>query len=291
MSKYEAVLPIVEQPGRRTRGRPTAQGPGVVPLYNFPGPSKAEKLQQLYDDWYNCKRCLLGQLKGAVLEGTGEDIVFFSGNPDAHILIIGEAPGEQEDQEKKPFIGPSGQLLNMILAKYTDDIDAREAYENYGRSRRTNRDAEMFHEAIFAWREREFAITNVVACRPPENRTPTMAEAKACWERLWNIIYIVDPLLIVVCGNLALSVVTKKLSAHITKFRGQIFDVSYDGKIGKLTYPVMPTFHPSYLGRVADWKLKGGAWAKTEEDWLRALQRVDFLRYHQYGTPIPNRTP
>jgi uracil-DNA glycosylase family 4 len=290
MSQYEAVHPVTVAPGSRGKGRPSAGAAhATTPLYNFPGPTKMDQLGQLYDDWYNCQRCILGQSKGTMMENSGEDIVFFDGNPDADILIIGEAPGEHEDTQKRTFVGPSGQLLNMILAKYTSDPDMREAYEEFAGHRRSERSTAAFQTKALEWRDREFAITNVISCRPPENRTPVLPEIKACYERLWNIIYIVDPLLIVACGNVALSTVTRKTAAQVTKHRGQVFDVTYHGKYGDLTYPVIPVFHPSYLGRMADWKTEGGTWTKTEEDWKKAFKLVDFLRYHHKGIPFPDR--
>jgi uracil-DNA glycosylase len=83
--------------------------------------------------------------------------------------------------------------------------------------------------------------------------------------------------------------VTRKLAAQITKTRGQIFDAVHHGKVGTVTYPIMPVFHPSYLSRVADWNVADGAYARTVKDWKKALHIVDLLRHHHYGTPIPRR--
>ena len=65
-------------------------------------------------NWFNCQRCFLGEYR--CHHGGGEDIVFFEGNPDAHVLIVGEAPGEQEDLQGEPFVGQAGRLLDNMLA-------------------------------------------------------------------------------------------------------------------------------------------------------------------------------
>jgi DNA polymerase len=175
----------------------------------------------------------------------------------------------------------------------SDDPDIRIAYDEYSRTPRSGPSGEKaikeFHDKVFAWRSAEFFIANAVSCRPPDNRPPTPEEIKICWERLWNIIYIVDPLVIVCCGNSALTAVMGKMKAQITKMRGGIFDVDFRGKVGRIVYPVFPVFHPSYLLRKADFKQKGGDWEKTVADWRRIMRTLDFLRHAHYNTPIPPR--
>lgn len=256
-------------------------------LFTFPGPTKQDQLEQLYEQWFNCQRCFLGQLLRT--HGENQDLVFCEGNPDADVMIIGEAPGEQEEATHLPFVGPAGQLLNILLADVSDDPEVQELNRWFDGVNHNNENSEHYQEQVHTWRKTEFFITNVVSCRPPENRTPNTIELKACWERLFNMIYIVDPLLIIVCENTALSAVTRQRSAQITRARGQIFDVAFEGKVGKLVYPVMPILHPSFLGRVADWKLKDGYWAKTREDLRKAMRLVDFLRHQYFNTPIPQR--
>jgi uracil-DNA glycosylase family 4 len=289
MSNYEAVELPEEKKGKRGRGRPLTEITGSAHLYNFPGPTKMEQMHQLYEDWHGCQRCFLGQLRHT--QNRGDDLVFFSGNTKADILIIGEAPGEQEEAASLPFIGPAGQMLNQLIAGVSDDPEIKTLVdwwmEASPKDRKENQDS--FHAKVNEWREGEFAITNVVACKPPDNRQPTLPEIKSCWERLWNTIYIVDPLLIIACGNTALTGVTGKLSAQITKVRGQVFEAEIQGKIGKLRYPVIPIFHPSYLSRMADWSTKGGTFDKTYEDLKKAVRVVDFLRNQYYGTPVPRR--
>jgi DNA polymerase len=282
----DAVLPP-EAP-KKKRSRPKIEAV-PTPLYNFPGTTKQEKLDQLQTLWGACKRCFLGELRDQV----GGGLIFGEGNPDAHVLIIGEAPGDEEEKHGSPFIGPAGKMLNQILAVTSDDPEIQYLADWYAKQPRAGKKGdeagEEFHDRVWQWRTREFYITNVVSCRPPENRPPTPPETKACWERLWNIIYIVDPLLIIACGNAAMTALTQKSSVQITKTRGQLFDVTMPGKLRDLTYPVMPVHHPSFLLRTADWRLKDGNYAKTVADWRKAMMLVDFLRQQHFGTPIPTR--
>jgi len=265
---------------KRGRGRPKIEAP-TAPLLTFQG-TKMEQLKQLFSQWYACKRCGLSQFR------QNEEICFASGNPDAAVMFVGEAPGEEEEQSSVPFVGASGKFLNKMLAQTTDNDSIYELHKWISSGRMTRDKEEKFQEQILEWRNDEFFLTNVVACRPPENRQPTGNEAKACWERLWNIIYIVDPMVIVAVGKVALSTLLRK-QVEITKIRGQLFDVEYEGRVGKLRYPVIPILHPSYLLRKADWKEKTGDYQKTIQDLLKALRIADTLKNKNFGTPIPNR--
>lgn len=252
----------------------------VLPLHQFRG-TKAEQLRSLYDQWYGCQKCDLHQHR------SGPDIVFADGNPDSGILIIGEAPGEQEDKTGIPFFGPAGGLLNQLLAQTSADPQIREKHKALGRAR-SNKASDEFQEEMLTWRQQEFFMTNVVGCRPPENATPNDIQVKGCWERLYNLIYIVDPVLIITAGKTALEALAKK-KMEITKLRGQLLEAKIPGRLGEVSYPVMPVFHPSYLLRKADWNTKGGDYDKTLADLRKGFQIVDNIRNASYGMPIPDR--
>jgi DNA polymerase len=273
-------------PKKRGRGRPKIVSEIVKPDDDLFG-SKQERLQQLYAKWYGCQKCSLGSLRQATTGNS--DIVFGEGNANAHIIIVGEAPGEKEESTNIPFVGPSGELLNQLIAMCSDDPQIQELVEWYLKAPRKRENIALFHKHVTDWRHREFFLTNAVACHPPENATPSFDMVKICWPRLWNIIYTIDPLLIVPCGNSALSAVLQKAQVKITAERGKIFDITHQGKIGKASYPVMPVFHTSYLMRKADWRVKGGDWKKSGDDWKRIMRVLDFLRHKHYGTPIPDR--
>ena len=159
-----------------------------------------------------CEKC-----KGCALASTRSNVVFADGNPDsAKIVLIGEAPGEMEDETGRPFVGRAGQLLDEFL-----------------------KDAGIS-------RDNDVYIINTVKCRPPENRVPTDDEKAACRKFLEAQIDIINPKAIILCGATAMkSFLTLDKKQTISKVRGQWVDVVVDGK----NYKAMTIFHPSYLLR------------------------------------------
>ena len=168
---------------------------------------KSKKLNELKQECLNCKKCVLGE--------TRNNIVFSDGNPEsARVILIGEAPGENEDKTGTPFVGRAGKLLNEFLVKA-------------GISR-----------------ENDLYIINTVKCRPPKNRVPSDDEKKLCENYLLQQIEIINPEIIIFCGATALkSFYDKKVA--ISKIRGEILDIEIGGKTRKC----IPIFHPSYLLR------------------------------------------
>jgi uracil-DNA glycosylase len=183
-------------------------------------PRPGETLEDIWNDIGECVRC--------PLSATRTHVVNSEGNRNARLMFIGEAPGADEDAQARPFVGRAGQLLNKII------------------------------EAIGLKREDVF-IGNVNRCRPPQNRTPTPAEAATCKPFLLREIMIVKPEVIVVLGNTAMKNLLDTKEG-ITKLRGKFQD--YQG------IKVMPTFHPAYLLR--DPSKKREAWEdmKTVRDYL-----------------------
>ena len=170
---------------------------------------KKECLEIVEKKCQSCKSCALG--------ATRTNLVFSDGNAEtAKIVLIGEAPGETEDLEGRPFVGRAGQLLNEFLA-----------------------------EAGIS-REEDLYIINTVKCRPPENRVPTDLEKACCSKFLKAQIDIIKPQAIILCGATALkSFVELDKKTTISKVRGQWMTVSVDG----VDYRAMTIFHPSYLLR------------------------------------------
>jgi DNA polymerase len=256
-------------------------------IHTFHG-SKEEQLQSLYDQWFKCQRCGLKDFRCTDEGQEIEDIVFCSGNPDSGVMIVGEAPGEEEMKELVPFVGRSGKLLNQILAATAADPEVKQEYVKYQKGTRSRNAEREFHDFMFKWREKNVFITNIVSCRPPENRQPIPPEIKACNERLMNLIYIVDPIIIIASGKTAAeTLVNKKL--EVTMKRGELFDMKMKGKVGELTYPVILTLHPSYLLRKADWNVQGGDYSKTLMDFMKAFRVYDFLMEKNFGIPQPYR--
>lgn len=172
---------------------------------------KKSLLDNLYNKCKNCASCELHK--------TRNNIVFADGNPEtASIILIGEAPGENEDLQGLPFVGRAGKLLDDYL---------KEA----GLSR-----------------EKDLYIINIVKCRPPNNRVPTKQEKTICKPCLIEQILAVNPKLILLCGTTAMSEFLNE--GKITEVHGMIFDI----EISNNTYKAMPILHPSPLCRFPDKK-------------------------------------
>lgn len=174
---------------------------------------KNELLQKLKQKCINCASCELHK--------TRNNIVFADGNPQsAKIILIGEAPGENEDIQGIPFVGRAGKLLNEFL-------------EKAGISR-----------------EKDLYIINTVKCRPPKNRVPSDKEKAACREFLISQIEIINPKIILLCGATAAGAFLPSIphlppKVPISKIRGEIINI----EANNIKYQAMPIFHPSYLLR------------------------------------------
>jgi DNA polymerase len=153
-------------------------------------------------------------------------VVVSRGNPQAPLLIIGEGPGQQEDEQGKPFVGKSGQLLDRILASVELD-PARDVY-----------------------------ICNIVKCRPPGNRVPTPTEVAACKGYLLEQIRLVNPQIILLTGATAVKGILG-LKEGITKIRGQWF--AWENRL------CMPIFHPAYLLRNQSREKGGPKWLMWQD--------------------------
>lgn len=162
---------------------------------------RSESFETLRKEAEACTRCQLHESR--------DKVVFGSGNPDADLMFVGEAPGAEEDRTGLPFVGRSGRLLDQLLAEI-------------GITR-----AEVF-------------IANVVKCRPPDNRDPARAEIEACRSYLERQVQLIEPRLVCTLGNFA----TKLLSgdpAGITKVHGE----TKRAKLGASQVMIFPLFHPA----------------------------------------------
>ena len=140
-------------------------------------------------------------------------MVFSDGNPNSKIMLIGEAPGHDEDIQGKPFVGRSGKLLDKML------------------------------NAIELSRDKVY-IANIIPWRPPNNRRPTDNEINMCLPMIKKHIEIINPSAILLLGSTATYALIKN-SEGITKIRGKWVDIEINGK----KYPMLPTFHPAFLLR------------------------------------------
>jgi uracil-DNA glycosylase len=154
-------------------------------------------------------RTELGECTRCKLHKTRTNIVFGVGNPEARLMFVGEAPGEDEDLQGYPFVGKAGQLLTKMI------------------------------EAMGLRRE-DVYICNTVKCRPPNNRNPEPEELLACEPFLKGQLGAVKPEVIVTLGKFAAQALLRE-QTPITRLRGQWREYE--------SIPVMPTFHPAYLLR------------------------------------------
>ena len=180
---------------------------------------------------------LVAAFDGCPLKRTATTTVFMDGNPAAPVMIIGEAPGADEDRIGRPFVGRSGQLLDRMLAAI-------------GLDRTT------------------VQITNVIYWRPPGNRKPTSAEIAACLPFVLRHIALARPQVVVLAGGTAASALLP-LSEGITRLRGRWFDLAVPGLDRPV--PTLPMFHPSFLLRAPERKRE--AW----RDLLALKARLDAL--------------
>ena len=162
---------------------------------------------------------LLKSFDGCSLKTTAKNLCFYRGATDARVMVIGEAPGRDEDRAGVPFVGAAGQLLDKML----DAIGLSEA---------------------------DTHITNVVYWRPPGNRVPTPQETLICRPFLERQIRLVNPELIVTVGGAAANLILDTRQG-IMRVRGKWGKVDVPAAAGEeeLSIPVMPTLHPAYLLR------------------------------------------
>jgi uracil-DNA glycosylase family 4 len=167
---------------------------------------KKEFMKAIANEVKTCRKCGLWRTRQNAVPGEG--------SLDASILFAGEAPGYWEDVKGRPFVGAAGKLLDTLLAEIN-----------------------LSRGLVY--------ITNVVKCRPPENRDPLSVEVETCTPYLNRQIRIIQPEIIVTLGRHATSYVLSKAGLEkavgITKLRGKLYSVKPFG----LSVSVLPTFHPA----------------------------------------------
>jgi uracil-DNA glycosylase family 4 len=179
---------------------------------------KASILGPLEDAVRRCTLCQLSAGRRNAVPGEG--------SYDAGLMFVGEAPGADEDLQGRPFVGRAGQLLTKIIA-------------------------------AMKFKREEVFITNVVKCRPPENRPPLRPEIEACQHYLLTQIKVIRPHVIVSLGKVATDFFVPS-SAGMTSLRGDFHDFG--------SVRVMPTFHPSYVIRnEGDPKIKRLVWQDMQK--------------------------
>jgi DNA polymerase len=179
----------------------------------------ASTLKELEQRIQGCLACPLGA--GRLR------FVFGEGSATARLMFIGEGPGRDEDLQGRPFVGKAGELLDKMIGAL--GLQRSEVY-----------------------------IANVVKCRPPDNRTPTPAEAQRCLGYLRRQIELVRPAVIITLGATPLRELLG-VSTGITRVRGQWQTLDMLGGI-----PVMPTFHPAYVLRQYTQDVRRAVWSDLQ---------------------------
>jgi uracil-DNA glycosylase len=214
-----AVTPIAPAaPRTPTPLRPPAPPPaaprGPVPLESPQLVDDARALAEGCSTLAELEAAIRG-FEGCALKRTAKNTVFADGTPGAPVMIVGEAPGADEDRLGKPFVGVSGQLMDRMMG------------------------------AIGLTRDGGFYITNILFWRPPGNRTPTTTEQGMCLAFTRRHIELAKPKVLVLAGGVAVKAVLDTTEG-ITRLRGKWTGYTLDDGT---VIPTMPTFHPAYLLR------------------------------------------
>ncbi len=168
----------------------------------------------------------IANFEGLSIKKTALNMVFCDGNPKADVMIVGEAPGADEDRQGKPFVGASGQLLDIIFKRIG-----------------LTRSAEDPHQATY--------ISNILNWRPPGNRTPTPDEMKIALPFIERHIQLISPKILVLVGNTPMKTLLNTKEG-IKKMRGQWHPYqTITPDLGPLNHEIiaLPTFHPAFLLR------------------------------------------
>ena len=217
----EEISSIVNQPrSEGSQAKPTPR-PVSAPRAAAPRPAVPDEGQAALAreeasraETLDALKRVMEEFNGCNLKFTAKNIVFADGNPQADLMLVGEAPGRDEDIEGLPFVGRSGQLLDRMLAAI--GIDRRSAY-----------------------------IAKVLPWRPPGNRTPTPQETEICRPFIERQIELASPKVLVALGGSSAKVLLRAPEG-ILRLRGQWRTyTTADGR----ELPIMPTLHPAYLLR------------------------------------------
>ena len=206
----------LDAPGTPVGGRPLAATPGPPAVSTPEAPDEPEvqggaNLEEL--DYPGLREVALGCTRCGLAE-TRTQVVFSDGNPQARLVVVGEAPGANEDRTGLPFVGQAGKLLDLMLA------------------------------SIDLSRETSVYICNVLKCRPPGNRNPQAHEIRACSPFLRRQLAMVRPEALLAVGTFAAQLLTS-VDAPLGKLRGTVH--SYQG------IPLVATYHPAALLRNSGW--------------------------------------
>jgi uracil-DNA glycosylase len=202
------------------QSRGTTRAPTAATVPASPAASRAQAVAEAAGSLAELAEALRSY-DGLALRNTATNLVFADGDPTASLMVIGEAPGAEEDRAGKPFVGRSGQLLDRMLA-------------SVGFSRAPTGDQVGCY------------ITNLVAWRPPGNRTPTDAELAQSLPFCLRHIALVRPRMILLAGGVSAKALTGRQEG-VLRLRGKWFEIEAPGM--QAPVPALVTLHPAYLLR------------------------------------------
>ena len=226
LAETAAATPAIAEPSPRAEP-PAKPVPLARPVID--GPTKAERLAEIRPGILACTKC-------PHLVRSRTQVVFGVGNPDAELMFVGEAPGEDEDRQGEPFVGRAGELLTKIIT-------------------------------AMGFARGDVYIANVLKCRPdmppgePGNRKPRPDEMQTCLPYLRQQIEIIQPRVLVALGSTAMQGLTGDTSA-MARLRGRWHEFA--------GIPLMATYHPAYLLRNQSMSEKRKVW----EDMLLVLEKL-----------------
>jgi len=204
-----APQPVALPGDLEIKGRASPPAAPIAPDEAAMAAREAAKAAETLDEL----RAILEKFDGCALKATATQLVFADGNPQARVMLVGEAPGRDEDIEGLPFVGRSGKLLDRMLAAI--GLDRTSVY-----------------------------IANIVPWRPPGNRTPTPQESAICLPFIRRQIELADPDILVCLGGPSAQTLLG-IKEGITKTRGRWFTFN----TGEREIRALPTFHPAFLLR------------------------------------------
>ena len=247
-----------------------------------------DALLALREEYAECERCpLLCKSRSAP--------VFGSGSATAPIPILGDCPGDEEDEAGIPFAGVAGRrMLDMLRMAWpeTEELAALEGvWDRYG-------DSDRYWDALRDYLDQYIFWTNLILCKPTDSdgdrRAPAPNEIKSCKDRLHRTIYAVDPILIIALGKAPASALTGKV-VQIVKQRGEVFDVKVQSPVTgeQVRYPCLATLSPGHLlstGSAGLLALKQGDTYETIQDLKWAITTLLAPQYRDtYGVDFPER--
>jgi uracil-DNA glycosylase family 4 len=236
MDVAEAVFTATPAPAARAAPAPPRTAPKLRAAVSSPV-SEARTLADAAKTIAELRRAV-ENFNGCALKSTARNTVFSDGVEDAPVLLLGEAPGKEEDEQGKPFVGRSGQLLDRMLAQI-------------GLDRKSN-----------------ILISNTIYWRPPGNRDPTPGETLACLPFVERLIQLSRPKLLILTGKAAAQTVLKR-DETVTRLRGRKLAYTNEALTGPVNVMVM--LHPAYLLRQPQQKRQAWADLLATEAWLSEL--------------------